>query len=513
MARDSRVKKTAFQMIYGRTIIVMILLVLQIAMLFYLITLAGKVAAFVMSGLSFVLLIVVINRKGQPSFKMTWVLLLAITPVFGGLFYLFIQTQPGTKQIKEKLAELEKDTRPYMQQDQAVMQNLLSENPQMAQLSHYLCDRGGYPMYQNTSVKYLSTGEIYFEELVNQLKKAEKFIFMEYFIVDQGKMWDTVLEVLKEKAAQGVEVRVMYDGMCSLMRLPYRYPEQVREMGIQCKMFAPIMPLLSTSQNNRDHRKIVVIDGVTAFTGGVNLADEYINEKMRFGHWKDTGIMLQGDAVQNFTMMFLTMWNVDEPQPPTFRPYLTPHILGDEAAGYVVPYADSPLEDENVGEHVYLDILYTSKRYVHIMTPYLIIGHELLQALTYAAKRGVEVELILPHIPDKWYAFQVARTYYRELLEEGVKIYEYTPGFIHAKSYVSDDEKAVVGSINMDFRSLYLHYECAALFFNNPAVADVEKDFQETKAKSQMMTIEDYNQLPLRGRIAGQILRLIAPLM
>lgn len=513
MKQDSKVKKTAFHFIFGRTVIVAILLLLQIGLLLFLMQAIGEATMYLTVVISAILLVVVINGKGQPAFKMAWILPLTLLPVFGGLLYLFVQLQPGTRKIQEKLTALQEETRPYLKQNPAVVQNLLSENPQMAQLSHYLSDKGSYPIYQNSSVEYFPDGETYYAEMIRQLEQAKNFIFMEYFIVAEGRMWESVLEILRKKAAEGVEVRFMYDGMCSLLLLPYKYPERIREMGIQCKMFAPIRPALSSSQNNRDHRKVLVIDGITAFTGGVNLADEYINEKLRFGHWKDTGVMIQGDAVQNFTMMFLQMWNIGEKQPVSYRPYLTPHILCDRAAGYVVPYADSPFDDENVGEHVYLDILYTAKKYVHIMTPYLIIGYEMVQALNYAAKRGVDVELILPHIPDKWYAFQVARTYYPELLEAGVKIYEYTPGFVHAKSYVSDDEKAVVGSINMDYRSLYLHFECAALFFNNPSVMEVEKDFRETRAKCQEMTVQDYRNLPWYNRLAGHILRLIAPLM
>ena len=513
MKQDSKVKKTAFQMIFGRTLVIALLLILQIVLLFMLIKTVGELAGYLTLALSFVLLVFVINRGTQPAFTMAWILPLAALPVFGGLFYLFIQAQPGTRKIQKKLALLQEETKPYLTQSQAVMENRRSENPQMAQLAYYLGEKGGYPSYQNTSVQYFPSGESYYEELKKQLRQAERYIFMEYFIVDQGGMWDSILEILRQKAQEGVEVRFMYDGMCSLLRLPYKYPRQLQAMGIQCKMFAPVRPLMSTSQNNRDHRKVVVVDGITAFTGGINLADEYINQKLRFGHWKDTGVMIQGDAVQNFTMMFLQMWNIGEEQPESYRPYLTPHILCRKAAGYVVPYADSPFDDENVGEHVYLDMLYTAKKYVHIMTPYLIIGYEMVQALTYAAKRGVEVELILPHIPDKWYAFQVARTYYEELLGAGVHIYEYTPGFIHAKSYVSDDEKAVVGSINMDYRSLYLHFECATLFFNNPAVEDVERDFQKTRAQSQRMTVEDYKNLPWYERLTGRVLRLIAPLM
>ena len=372
-------------------------------------------------------------------------------------------------------------------------------------------------MYENTSVEYFSLGEDKFEALKRELRQAERFIFMEYFIVERGYMWDSILEILEEKVKEGVEVRVMYDGMCCLMLLPYHYPKVLEAKGIRCKMFSPIKPTLSTYQNNRDHRKIVVIDGHTAFTGGVNLADEYINRKVRFGHWKDTAIMLKGDAVLSFTMMFLQMWNVTERQQDDFSRYVLPR--GTEVAGagdrggFVLPYGDSPMDREQVGERVYLDILNQAKNYVHIMTPYLILDDEMENALCYAAKRGIDVTIIMPHIPDKKYAYLLARTYYPELIEAGVKIYEYTPGFVHAKVFVSDDEKAVVGTINLDFRSLYLHFECASYIYRNPVVLAVEQDYQDTLKTCALITMENCKNYSWGGKKLGRLMRLVAPLM
>ena len=350
-----------------------------------------------------------------------------------------------------------------------------------------------------------------------ELEKAKRFIFMEYFIVERGEMWDSILEILERKVQDGVEVRFMYDGMCCLVLLPYSYPRELRTKGLKAKMFAPIRPALSTYQNNRDHRKILVIDGHTAFTGGINLADEYINRKVRFGHWKDTGIMVKGDAVTSFTMMFLQMWNITEKEPEDYGRYLRdpeffyPPELSME--GFVIPYGDSPLDQETVGELVYLDIINTARNYVHIMTPYLILNYELVQALQFAAKRGVETIIIMPHIPDKEYAFLLAKAHYEELIRAGVQIYEYTPGFVHAKVFTSDDEKAVVGTINMDYRSLYLHFECAAYIYRNEVIKDVERDFKETLAKSQVITLEECRHYPWYKKFAGRVLRLFAPLM
>jgi cardiolipin synthase len=337
---------------------------------------------------------------------------------------------------------------------------------------------------------------------------------MEYFIVEKGYMWGTILEVLKQKAEEGVEVRFMYDGMCAISMLPYGYPKQLERYGIQCKMANRIQPFLSTTQNNRDHRKICVVDGKVGFTGGINLGDEYINRKERFGYWKDTAVMLKGDAVQSLTMIFLQMWNVEERRPEAYRRYLT--ARGEElrrGLGYVIPYADSPFDNENVGEEVYFHILNHAKKYVHIMTPYLILDNEMITTLVRAAKSGIEVIIIMPHIPDKWYAFAVAKTYYKELIEGGVQIYEYTPGFVHAKVFVSDDDTATVGTINLDYRSLYLHFECGVFIYNNPEIEKIEQDFRQTLAKSHKVTLVEAKERSLLTKITGHVLRLVAPLM
>ena len=327
-------------------------------------------------------------------------------------------------------------------------------------------------------------------------------------------MWGSVLEILKEKAAAGVEVRFMYDGMCSISLLPPDYPKKIRRFGIQCKMFSPIRPVLSTTQNNRDHRKICVIDGKTGFTGGINLGDEYINRKERFGYWKDTAVMIKGDAVQSLTMLFLQMWNVSELKKEKFEPYLT--TMAKELkpeTGFVLPYGDSPYDHENVGEEVYVHILNHAKKYVHIMTPYLIIDQSMITALTFAAKRGVDVKLILPHIPDKKFVFALAKSHYKELLKAGVRIYEYTPGFVHAKIFTSDDEKAVVGTINLDYRSLYHHFENGCFMADCDAVADIRADFERMMAQSRDVTQQYREGRSATLRLGQLVMRFFAELL
>ena len=515
-------KAGIFQFLFSRTVLLVVFLLLQLAFMvmgYY--WLASKwyfVDSFV-TFLALVEVLYVVNSRGNPAFKITWIIVILAMPIFGSFMYLFVETQLGTKWINARLQNMHQGTKRYWKQDKQVLIDLEKENPQMSRLANYVNEYGGFPVYKNTSAKYFSCGEEKFEELVKQLQEAKHFIFMEYFIVAKGYMWDTILEILKAKVKEGVEVRFMYDGTCCLALLPYHYPKELESYGIQCHMFAPIKPVLSTRQNNRDHRKIVVIDGKVAFTGGINLADEYINRKVRFGHWKDTAIMVEGEAVRSFTLMFLEMWNVDkrlDNKPmESLDKYLSIRQTREsgDGDGFIMPYGDSPMDQETVGEQVYMDILYTAKDYVHIMTPYLILSNEMITALTYAAKRGVDVKIIMPHIPDKWYAFVLAKTYYNELLDAGVKIYEYTPGFVHAKVFTSDDEKAVVGTINLDYRSLYLHFECAALLYRNEEIPKIEADFQDTLKKCQEVLPSDYKKQPFYNRIAGRILRLLAPLM
>ena len=512
-----KAKKGILNILFSRVFLLTALVLLQIYVLAATVTFLQEYATYIYAGflvLGVVTVIYMINDSGNPDFKITWMLLIMITPIIGSVFYLFVKTQPGTTALQKRLSDLSKATKPYMLQDKDVLEDFRTSKPANANLATYMTNRISFPTHRNTAVTYFASGEEKFEELKKELRQAESYIFLEYFIIDKGRMWSEILDILKEKVWQGVDVRVMYDGMCSMFQLPYNYDKELRRSGIKCKQFSRIQPILSSHQNNRDHRKICVIDGRVAFTGGINLADEYINEKERFGHWKDTAIMLEGEAVQSFTMMFLQMWNVLERRPDDYSRYLTPKSKEfKRELGYVLPYADSPFDRKNPGEQVYLHILNHAKKYVHIMTPYLIIDDDMLSTLKYVAECGIEVIIIMPHIPDKWYAFTVAKTYYETLMRSGVQIYEYTPGFVHAKVFVSDNDTATVGTINLDYRSLYHHFECGAFIYNNPAVWDIEKDFQETLQKCQSVTKEDLRKRSLFDKIAGRVLRLVAPLM
>ena len=510
-------KRGILAVVFGRFTIIALLVLLEFAIIILAAHRLGEYSSafYLLSRLLSVgVIIYLINTSGNPTQKITWIVLIFAVPALGLTLYLMVRLDFGHRAIKSRLQAVIAETAPLCPQNTALMEKLRTDAPGLRGLAGYAFRTASGNVYENNAVRYLPSGEAKFEALLHALEKAERFIFLEYFIIDEGVMWGRVLKVLEEKVRAGVEVRVMYDGMCAFSRLPYRYPRELAELGIRCKMFAPLRPLASTYYNNRDHRKIVVIDGRVGFTGGVNLADEYINKGSHFGHWKDAALMVDGEAVRYFTMLFLQMWAIDEHEPEDFRHYLDASVpCAAPEPGYVLPYADSPLDDERVGETFYLSILDRADRYVHIMTPYLILDDEMITALSNAAKRGVDVQIILPHIPDKRYAFALAKGHYRTLLEAGVRIYEYTPGFVHAKVFVSDDLKAVVGTINLDYRSLYLHFENAVYLHGVPAVADAEADFAATRALCQEITHDDWKTNPLVTRISAMLLKLFAPLM
>ena len=439
--------------------------------------------------------------------------LIAILPLPGSAFLFFTRMNFGHRASRRRVEQLIRQTQDSLQQDQAVIDRLEADGSGTDDLRRYLNRSGCFPIYHDTDVTYFPTGEEMFEAVLRALREAKEFIFLEFFIIEEGFMWGSILEILMEKAAAGVDVRVMYDGMCEMQQLPSDYYKRLTAHGIRAKDFAPIKPLVSSHYNYRDHRKILVIDGKTAFTGGVNLADEYINRITRFGHWKDVAIEVRGGAAKSFLLMFLQMWNIDEPEPDFDRWLQKPAAPSPNPSGYVMPYGDCPLDSYRVGETVYIDILYRATDYVHIMTPYLILDGEMETALKYAAQRGVDVKLILPGVPDKKAAYALAKTHYKALTEAGVQIFEYTPGFVHAKVCVSDEEKAVVGTINLDYRSLYHHFECAAYLFRCACVPAIEQDFQQTLAQCRPVTQETIKATGLGYQIGGTLLKFVAPLM
>lgn len=509
-------RRGLLRLVFSRTAFVSLLLLLNIALVLLVIFRFSSWwsgAYGLMAILSVAMVLYLFSSQLDPSAKLTWLVLISLLPVFGTLFYLFTLTDFGHRAMVKHWKASCIDTKSALLPSPALEQKLRRDAPELAALSNYVNQTGCYPVFSDTAVRYFPIGEKKFEAMLEELEKARKFIFLEYFIVEEGLMWGRILDILARKAKEGVEVRLMYDGSCEFSTLPRSYPAMLKELGIACRVFAPVSPFVSTHYNYRDHRKILVIDGHTAFCGGVNLADEYINRVERFGHWKDTAIMLRGEAAKSFTLMFLQMWCMAD-RSIELADYLSaPACPQENARGFVMPYGDCPLDSERVGHQVYLDILNRAERYVHIMTPYLILDAEMENALKYAARRGVEVALILPGIPDKKIPYALAKSHYKALLAAGVKLYEYTPGFVHAKVFVSDDIKAVVGTINLDYRSLSHHFECAAYIHGCDCIEDIEDDFQRTLNACRRVSMETVKKEKLSIKLIGLVMKIVAPLL
>lgn len=498
------------EMAIKRGIIVLLGLIIQIllSLLVYLffIDKIGIINGFY-TFLGFIIILGLIKDSKNYSYTLPWIIILLIFPLIGTLMYIILGKSKNNSKTLKSIVKSEEENKKYLVQDQKI-RNEFKENSRI----RYLSDFAGYPVTKNNDVTYYPLGEDAFKAMLEELKKAEKFIFFEYFIVAHGKMWNSILEIMKEKVKNGVDVRVMYDDLGSMTTLDSDYPKELEKYGIKCIVFNRLNPVAGVIMNNRDHRKIMVIDGKVAFSGGINIADEYININSKYGHWKDNAIQISGDAVWNYTVMFLTMWNAFKKEDENFEKYKYNFKNKTTENGYIVPYAESPLDKEVTGEDVYLNIINQANDYVYIFTPYLIIDTDVVNALNLAAKRGVDVRIVIPGIPDKKTVYTLSESYAEPLIKGGVKVYKYTPGFIHAKVFVSDDKVATVGTINMDYRSLYLHFECGCYFENANVIKDIKKDVIETIEKSHEVSKEEAEPNLIKA-IWQALLRLVAPLM
>ncbi len=510
--------KAIIKFLYRRVVLISVAIALQLAVIIGVILKFNNYFVhfyWVSLLISILAVLWIINDRSNPSYKIAWIIPILLFPIFGGLFYIFFGGKRLSKGEKLKMKSAENKMFKFVKTQKAVLNEIITQSEYASNQSRYIQNNAHYPPYANTTGEYLPIGEKKFERLKEELKKAKHYIFMEYFIIQEGVMWNSILDILKEKVKEGVDVRIIYDDAGCLLTLPYNYSKKLEKMGIKCCVFNPMIPVLYVRLNNRDHRKITIIDGHTGFTGGLNLADEYINEIAKHGHWKDTAIMIKGEAVWSMTVMFLTMWEylrgVDEDL-YRFKAKIRSEC-GNIATGYYQPFSDSPLDDEHVGEIVYKNLINKAKRYVFITTPYLIIDHDMTKTLTSAAKSGVDVRIITPHCADKWYVHAVTKSNYKVLVESGVKIYEYTPGFIHAKTLVSDDEYGVVGTINMDYRSFFMHYECGVWMYKCTPLRDIRDDFLTTLEVCKEIRIEDYKDFKWYNALVGSVLRLFAPLM
>ncbi|MGM9605836.1 MAG: cardiolipin synthase [Faecousia sp.] len=458
-------------------------------------------------------LLYLINRDEIPEFKLPWLMILFLLPVIGAFVFMLLSSNESSKKTAERYERTLLELKPWRKQTPSI-DKLRDQDKEAYSQARYLYSAASMPCCENAATTYYPTGEAFLAALLDDLQKAERFIMMEYFIVQEGKMWDPIHAVLKEKAAQGVDVYFMYDDFGCMTTLPERYYEQLCGEGIHCILSNKFTPVLSNVHNNRDHRKITVIDGRVGFTGGVNLADEYINAVEKYGHWKDTAVRMEGEAVKNLTMLFIASWNTQSKTPIDCDLYMDVPQAQTQGQGYVIPFGDGPqpLYHDTIGKNVYLNMIHGAKDYLYITTPYLICDHELLSALRIAARKGVDVRIITPHIPDKKAVFLMTRSNYRVLLQDGVKIYEYTPGFIHAKSFVCDDKLAVCGTINLDYRSLVHHFECGAWMYGTTCIADMKADFLATVDKSQAVTMYTAQ---LRGcqRLLAELMKVFSPLL
>nr|WP_297174273.1 cardiolipin synthase [uncultured Agathobaculum sp.] len=466
---------------------------------------------YLLNILSFIMVIWLVRKYDNPTYKIAWIIIILVFPLFGGLFYLLWGNTPFNRaRTQHKYEPTAPNFADYMRTP--ATEELTRRYPRHAARARYIQSLNGMPAWTNTETHYFSVGEEMFASMCEELRRANKFVYFEYFIIEEGVMWNTILDILKEKVRCGVDVRVIYDDVGSVATLPTHYDRYLASLGIRAVRFNRFVPTLNTYLNYRNHRKMMIIDGNVGYMGGINLADEYINKKVRFGHWKDTGIMLRGDGTANMTSLFLQMWEYVTGEPvPRLDPYLP--TVKPPADGFVQPFADSPLDDINIGESTYLQIIHNAKDYVYITTPYLVLDNEMITALTIAAQSGVDVRILTPGIPDKKLVYMITRSYYQQLYRAGVKIYEYRPGFLHAKCLVSDDDTAVVGTINMDFRSFFLHFECATCFYHSSVVAAVKRDILETINVSRQIDGMWLHKVPWLRSITASVLRLFAPLL
>ena len=507
--------KKLLYILFHRSVFVALALIAQIAALFIMVMLFSVYADtfyWFCILVSVAAALAIVCSSMEPAYKIAWLILILPFPVFGGIFYLLIGGGTIPKRTRRRMQGI-LDKSAQALQDDFKADDLLPLGGDAAGQAHYLEQYAACPAYTNTETEYFPVGDLAFPRMLEELEKAEKYIFLEYFIIQPGLFWDSILAILERKAAQGVEIRVIYDDMGCMFTLPRDYNEILTAKGIQCRVFNRFVPVMSLRLNNRDHRKLMIIDGKVGFTGGINLADEYINAHERFGHWKDSAILLEGDAVWSMTVMFLTMWDHCCGWDESFDRFRPPAAPVRPWTGYVQPYTDTPLDRETVGQAVYLNIIAKAKKYIYITTPYLVIDVATNTALCNAAKSGVDVRIITPHIPDKRYVFEVTRAHYPPLLQAGVRIYEYTPGFIHAKNFVVDGRFATVGTVNLDYRSLFLHFENGVWLCEAPCIQDICRDFHETLKLCEPFSLRRFKHLNILLQLYRSILRLFAPLM
>lgn len=500
-----------------RFIVCGILIILQVLLTFALESVLEEwfIYARTVSVIFYIFVLIYMLNKDEPAaHKLTWTVVLGIIPVFGALIYCMFGNPQQTRRAKKRFNKVNKEASLYLKTDPQLLEKQSESSHEGASLSKYIQNVCNIPPYDNTESKYFPCGEVFFNQLLEDIKKAERYIFMEYFIITPGKVWNILHDALVERAMNGVDVYIMYDDIGSMKKTPSHFDAELREEGINAYKFNKISPLPTTLHNNRDHRKITVIDGKVAFTGGVNIADEYANIEKPFGKWKDSALRMEGSAVDGFVFMFTQLYNMFAPEPLDPAEFLAEHEPGRND-GYIQPYGDGPrpMYKDYIGKNLYLGIIYSAKKYLYIATPYLITGYEVEEALIFAAKRGVDVRIITPHIPDKKSVFIMTRSSYAKLIAGGVKVYEYAPGFIHSKIVIADDDLGIIGTVNFDYRSFVHHYECGALICKAACLKDIKDDYIKTVYNDGIMQTPESAKLNLGEKIIKAVFGLFAPML
>lgn len=497
-----------------RTFLYGFLIFLQFAIIIFLVWFVSENIPFmnyVLKFLTFIVAFIVAAGKLNIDLKILWLLTMLVFPTFGGAVYIFLKIS-GSQLEKQMLAErIKRPCREYLQADGTIAENLENESKAASLQAQYILNNTGFPVWDKTSAEFLTPGAKKYSAMLEELSKAEKFIFLEYFIIDFGTMWNNILEILKQKSKCGIDVRVIYDDFGCKNLLPYNYYKQLRGYGIKCKVFNRMKPRLQPGANYRNHRKILVVDGNVGFTGGINIADEYIGIKKPHGEWKDSAVMIKGKGVWNMTNMFLSVWGGDEDR-FKFAPDSS-FVRRIDNDGFVLPYSCAPSDTQSIGSNIYLNMINRAQHYIYICVPYLITNGEIPAALSAAAQSGIDVRIITPHIGDNPFTYTGTQSVYKDLTEHGVRIFEYLPGFIHSKTFVCDDTFAIVGSINLDYRSSYLMLESAVWTYNSTVACEVKDDFNNILPQCREITVLQCKNAPFCRKLAMTVLKILSPLL
>lgn len=506
--------------LFSKFVLGVLMILLQFGWIVYGVYFATEVSTgfnIFFHALSIIVALYVVKREIKPYFKLSWIFFILCLPILGIPCYFLYGRSGLTKKQCRRMEEVLSESAMYRMEDEAVREAIQKSSKRAGMQSEYITNYAGYPLFPERDTRYFPSGEEMFAQLLEDIRTAKDYIFVEYFIMQPGKMLDSIVELLEQKAKEGVHVRLIYDDVGCIQTIPRGYYKDLQSKGIHVACFNPFRPLLSVIMNNRDHRKILVVDGKIAYTGGVNLADEYINEVQRFGYWKDAAIRITGEGAWSFAVMFLEQWNWIVKGSENYDRFCpVPKKKAGKylpEGGFVQPFSDSPFDKEDVGENVYLNMINNAEKYVYIFTPYLIVSWEMTRAMINAAKCGVDVRIVTPGIPDKKMVYLLTRSNFETLIRGGVKIYQYTPGFIHSKCFVCDDRYAVVGTINLDFRSFYLHFECGVFLYQAKAIMQVKEDALRTFEESHQVSVHDRGQAGFFHELLLSILHLFAPLL